>query len=143
MSGISMEKSLIIFKPDCVQKKLVGTVLTRFEQAGFRILACKMLQLQPELLRKHYSHIADKPFYPGLEAFMGSHPVIAMALEGDNAIARIREMLGATDSRKANKGTIRADFGVDNQVNILHASDSVENGLLEISRFFKPEEIFA
>jgi len=137
-----MEKSLIIFKPDCVQKKHVGTVLARFEAAGFDIIASKMTRLQPALLRQHYSHIADKPFYPGLEAFMASGPVIVMALKGDNAIARVREMLGATDSRKAAPGTIRADFGVDNQVNILHASDSVENGLLEISRFFKTEELF-
>ncbi len=137
-----MEKTLIIFKPDCVQKKRVGTVLERFERAGFDIIAAKMARLQPALLRQHYAHIADKPFYPGLEAFMGSGPVIVMALKGENAIARVREMLGATDSRKAEKGSIRADFGVDNQVNILHASDSVENGLLEISRFFKPEELF-
>lgn len=138
-----MEKTLILFKPDCMEKKHVGTVLQRFERDGFEIIACKMLKLTPELLRQHYSHIADKPFYPGLEQFMGSAPVIAMALRADNAIARVREMLGATDSRKAAPGTIRADFGVDNQVNILHASDSVENGLLEISRFFKTEEVFA
>jgi nucleoside-diphosphate kinase len=138
-----MEKSLIIFKPDCMEKQLVGTVLNRFERAGFRIIACKMLSLTPELLRQHYSHIADRPFYPALEKFMGSRPVIAMALEGENAIAKVREMLGATDSRKADKGTIRNDFGVDNQINILHASDSPENGLIEIKRFFRDEEVFA
>lgn len=138
-----MEKTLIIFKPDCVQKKHVGTVLARFEKAGFEIIACKMLKLSSPLLRQHYAHIADKPFYPGLEQFMASGPVIAMALRGDNAIARVREMLGATDSRKAAPGTIRADFGVDNQVNILHASDSVENGVAEIGRFFKDDEVFA
>lgn len=139
---MAIEKTLIIFKPDCMQKKLVGTVLDRFERSGFEVVGCKMLRLTSPLLRQHYAHIADKPFYPGLEQFMGSHPVIAMALRGENAIARVREMLGATDSRKAAKGTIRADFGVDNQVNILHASDSVENGLAEISRFFTANELF-
>ena len=138
-----MEKTLIIFKPDCMQKKHVGTILARFEQAGFEVIACKMLRLSSTQLRAHYSHIADKPFYPGLEQFMSSAPVIAMALRGDNAIARVREMLGATDSRKAAPGTIRADFGVDNQINILHASDSPENGLAEIARFFSSEEVFA
>lgn len=138
-----MEKTLIIFKPDCMEKKFVGTVLARFEKAGFDIIACKMLRLTHELLVQHYAHIADKPFYPGLEQFMSSAPVIAMALQGENAIARVREMLGATDSRKAAPGTIRSDFGVDNQVNILHASDSAENGLIEIKRFFKDEEVFA
>ena len=137
-----MEKTLIIFKPDCIHKKHVGTVLQRFERAGFEIVACKMLRLSSPLLRQHSAHIADKPFYPGLEQFMSSGPVIAMALRGENAIARVREMLGATDSRKAAPGTIRADYGVDNQVNILHASDSVENGLAEIARFFTRDEVF-
>ena len=138
-----MEKTLIIFKPDCVQKKLVGTVLDRFERAGFTIGACKMMQLTPAVLAEHYAHIADKPFYPPLLEFMLSSPVVVMALQGEDAVARVRAMLGPTDSRKAEKGTIRGDFGTDGRVNILHASDSPENGLAEIARFFKPEEVLA
>lgn len=138
-----MEKTLIIFKPDCVQNKLVGTVLDRFERAGFTIVACKMMQLTPAVLAEHYAHIADKPFYPPLVEFMLSSPVVVMALQGEDAVARVRAMLGPTDSRKAEKGTIRGDFGTDGRVNILHASDSPENGLAEIARFFKPEEVLA
>ena len=138
-----MEKTLIIFKPDCVQKKLVGTVLDRVERAGFTIVACKMMQLTPAVLAEHYAHIADKPFYPPLLEFMLSSPVVVMALQGEDAVARVRAMLGPTDSRKAEKGTIRGDFGTDGRVNILHASDSPENGLAEIARFFKPEEVLA
>ena len=138
-----MEKTLIIFKPDCVQKKLVGTVLDRFERAGFTIVACKMMRLTPALLAEHYAHIADKPYYPPLVEFMLSSPVVVMALQGEDAVARVRAMLGPTDSRKAEKGTIRGDFGTDGRVNILHASDSPENGLAEIARFFKPEEVLA
>jgi len=138
-----MEKTLIIFKPDCMQKKLVGTVLDRFERAEFTIVACKMLRLTPALLAEHYAHVADKPFYPPLREFMMSGSVIAMALQGEDAVARVRAMLGPTDSRKAAKGTIRGDFGTDGRINILHASDSPENGLKEVARFFKPEEVFA
>ncbi len=137
-----MEKTLIIFKPDCMEKQLVGTVLDRFERAGFKIVASKMLLCTPALLREHYAHIADQPFYPALEQFMSSGPVIAMALQGDKVITRVRELLGPTDSRKAPKGTIRGDFGTDGRVNILHASDSPENGRIEIARFFKPSEVF-
>jgi nucleoside-diphosphate kinase len=137
-----MQRTLIIFKPDCMEKKLVGTVLDRFERADFTILGIKMTRLTPELLREHYAHVADRPFYPNLEHFMNSRPVIVMALEGKGAIGRVREMLGPTDATKAPKGTIRGDFGTGSTVNVVHASDSVENGRIEIARFFKPEEIF-
>ena len=126
-----------------MQKKLVGTVLDRFERAGFTIVACKMMRLTPALLAEHYAHIADKPYYPPLVEFMLSSPVVVMALQGEDAVARVRAMLGPTDSRKAEKGTIRGDFGTDGRVNILHASDSPDNGLAEIARFFKPEEVLA
>ncbi|MDR2674640.1 MAG: nucleoside-diphosphate kinase [Opitutaceae bacterium] len=133
---------MIIFKPDCMEKKLAGTVLDRFERAGFTILGIKMMRLAPELLREHYAHVADMPFYPALERFMSSRPVIVMALEGRDVVARVREMLGPTDATKAPKGTIRGDFGTSSTVNVVHASDSVENGAIEIARFFKPGEIF-
>lgn len=142
MVGWLMQKTLIIYKPDCIAKKYVGNVLVRFVQAGFEIVGCKMIRLTPELLREHYAHIADRPFYPPLEAFMLSSPVIVMALRGENVVAHVREMLGPTDSRKAPKGTIRGDFGTDSMTNVVHASDSVENAQIELARFFKPEEIF-
>jgi nucleoside-diphosphate kinase len=121
----------------------VGNVLERFENAGFKILGCKMGRLNAPLLREHYAHVASKPFYPPLEAFMLSAPVIMMALQGEGVIGKVREMLGPTDSRKAAKGTIRGDFGTDNCVNILHASDGEESARAEIARFFKPDELFA
>jgi nucleoside-diphosphate kinase len=138
-----MERTFIIFKPDCMEKKLVGTVLARFEQAGFDVIGCKMMRLSPALLRVHYAHVADKSFYPEIEKFMSSRPVIAMALEGDNIVQRVRDLLGPTDSRKAAKGTIRGDFGTEMMKNVVHASDSVENGRAEIARFFRADEIFA
>ncbi|AWI09434.1 nucleoside-diphosphate kinase [Ereboglobus luteus] len=137
-----MQRTFIIFKPDCLDKKLVGTVLARFEQAGFSIIGCKMMILTPALLRVHYAHVTHFPFYPKLEQFMSSRPVVAVALQGENVIARVREMLGPTDSSKAPKGTIRGDFGESGMINVVHASDSVENAEIEIKRFFKPEEVF-
>ena len=138
-----MEKTFIIFKPDCMEKRLVGTVLARFESAGFEVIGCKMTRLTPGLLRTHYAHVADKPFYPEIEAFMSSRPVIVMALQGKDIVQKVRDLLGPTDSRKAAKGTIRGDFGTEMMKNVVHASDSVENGKAEIARFFKPDEIFA
>lgn len=138
-----MEKSFIIFKPDCIGKGLVGTVLNRFEQAGFQIAACKMAQLDPALLRTHYAHIADKPFFPEVERFMGSRPVILMVLQGENVIERVRELLGPTDSAKAAKGTIRGDFGEDVMQNICHASDGPETAAAEIERFFERGEVYS
>lgn len=139
---IYMEKTLIIFKPDCMEKRIVGTVLARFEAAGFDVIGCKMMSLTPALLRDHYAHVANKPFYPEIEQFMHSRPVIVVALRGANIVQKVRDLLGPTDSRKAAKGTIRGDFGLDMMKNIVHASDSVENGQIEIARFFKTDEIF-
>ena len=138
-----METTFIIYKPDCLEKKHVGAVLDRFEKAGFEVVGCKMEKLSTSLLREHYAHVADRPFYPALEAFMQSRPVIMMALRGENVVARVRELLGPTDSKKAAKGTIRGDFGTDVTVNVTHASDSVENAKIELARFFRPSELFA
>lgn len=138
-----MQKTLIIFKPDCMEKRHVGAVTDRFEKAGFTIIGCKMIRLTPALLRDHYAHVASKPFYPDIEKFMSSRPVVVMALQGADVVAKVRDLLGPTDSRKAAKGTIRGDFGADMMVNVVHASDSEENGRVEIARFFKPEEVFA
>ena len=138
-----MQRTLIIFKPDCMQQRHVGNVLDRFEKAGFTIVGCKMTRLTPALLREHYAHVADKPFYPEIEAFMSSQPVIVMALQGDQVVQKVRDLLGPTDSRKAAKGTIRGDFGTEMMKNVVHASDSVENAKTELARFFRPNEIFA
>jgi len=138
-----MEKTFIILKPDAMEKRLVGTILARFEAAGFDVVACKMGRLFPALLREHYAHVASKPFYPEIEAFMSRRPVVMLALQGDNVVQRVRDLLGPTDSRKAPKGTIRGDFGTDMMVNVAHASDSVENARAELARFFRPEEILA
>ena len=141
-----MERTLILLKPDTVQKNICGKVIARFEDAGFRIVGCKMMELSSEFLREHYAHIADKPFYPSVEEFMQSAPVIAMVLEGKDVINRVREMLGVTDSAQAAPGTIRAEWGnKDSQnskmKNIAHASDSKEAAEAEVKRFFKAEEL--
>ncbi len=120
----------------------VGNVLNRFETAGFTIVGAKMMRLTPALLREHYAHVADKPFYPEIEAFMSSRPVIVMALQGDNIVQKVRDLLGPTDSRKAAKGTIRGDFGTEMMKNVVHASDSDNNAKLELARFFKAGELF-
>jgi len=138
-----MEKTLIIFKPDCIEKKHVGNVLQRFENAGFSIVGCKMTQLTPKILREHYAHVASMPFYPEIETFMSSRPVIVLALEGASVVSKVRDLLGPTDSRKAPKGTIRGDFGTEMMMNVVHASDSVENAQTELARFFGPGEIFS
>ena len=132
-----MQKTLILLKPDAIQGGFCGKVITRFEEAGFKIIGCKMVQLTPNILREHYAHLLDKPFYGAIEKFMSSTPVIAMVLEGENVIDRAREMLGATDSRKAAEGTIRRELGRDTMVNVAHASDSAETAFREIRRFFK------
>jgi nucleoside-diphosphate kinase len=136
-----MQRTLIIFKPDCMDQQHVGNVIDRFEKAGFTIIGCKLTRLAPALLREHYAHVADRPFYPRLEAFMGSRPVLVMGLEGDDVVQRVRDLLGPTDSKKAAKGTIRGDFGTDTTVNVLHASDSEANGRIELARFFRPDEL--
>lgn len=144
---MSLETSLILFKPDAVTKNIVGTVLARFEAERFRIRGIKMLALSDEILAEHYSHIADKPFFPSVRGFMQESPVIALALEGDNVIARVRDLLGPTDSKAAAAGTIRGDFGDKEgdakMRNVCHASDSTEAAADELKRFFKDGEIFA
>jgi nucleoside-diphosphate kinase len=137
-----MQKTFVILKPDCMAQRHAGNVIDRFEKAGFTIVGCKMMRLSPAKLREHYAHVAAKPFYPEIEQFMSSRPVIAMALEGENIVQKVRDLLGPTDSRKAAKGTIRGDFGTEMMQNVVHASDSDENAKLELARFFSPDEIF-
>ena len=139
---MKIETTLIILKPDCIEKKLQGEVIRRFNEQKFDIVACKMMRLTEPLLREHYAHLVNLPFFPEILSFMQSEPVIVLALRGENAIAKVRELLGPTDSTIAPKGTIRGDFGTDKMRNIAHASDSEENAKKELGRFFKTEELF-
>ncbi|MEZ5299574.1 MAG: nucleoside-diphosphate kinase [Verrucomicrobiales bacterium] len=139
---MATETTLILFKPDCVAKALCGEVLKRFEAEGFKIRGLKMLRLTDELLKEHYAHIAERPFFPEVVGFMQESPVVALALEGDDVIARVRELLGPTDSTKAPAGTIRGDFGENSMKNICHASDSTEAAAAEVKRFFAEGEVF-
>ena len=119
-----------------MKKNLMGSVLSRFESAGFSVAGCKMMQLESSVLREHYAHIADRPFFPEIEAFMASEPVVAMILQGEGVIEKVRELLGPTDSTQAPAGTIRGDFGETVMINVVHASDSPEAAEAEIKRFF-------
>jgi nucleoside-diphosphate kinase len=138
-----MEKTLIILKPDAFTKCKVGATISRFEQAGFNVIGAKMMQLESPKLREHYAHIADKPFFPEIEEFMSSRPVIVLALEGDGVIDRVRLLVGPTNSKQAPAGTIRGDWGTDVMRNIAHASDSPEAAEAELKRFFDDGEVFA
>lgn len=131
-----MEKTLILLKPDCVKRRLIGQVLARFERKGLRVAGMKLMQITEELAAKHYSDHTERPFYPGLVKFMTSDPVVAMVLEGPKAIEVCRSLMGATFGFKANPGTIRGDFGISNQFNLVHGSDGPEAAEKEIGLFF-------
>jgi len=138
-----MQKTLILLKPDCVQRRLVGSVVQRFEQKGLRLTALKLVQADRTLAEKHYAVHAGKPFYESLLQFLTSGPTVALVLEGREAVAVARSMIGLTDGAKAPPGTIRGDFAISVQNNLIHGSDSTENAALEIAIWFKPEEILA
>ncbi len=140
---MATETTLILFKPDCVQKNISGNVLARFLAKGLSIRGIKMMTLSNEILTEHYSHVADKPFFPEIVAFMQQSPVIALALEGENAISVVRDLLGPTNSAVAPEGTIRGDLGENMMVNVCHASDSPEAAADELKRFFSASEVFA
>lgn len=136
------EKTLVLIKPDGVQRGLIGEVMKRFERKGLKLLGLKMMSLDEALLREHYAHIADKPFFPGVSDFMRSSPVIAMCWEGLEVVQAVRLLCGITKSRAAEAGSIRGDFAMSVACNVIHASDSVETAMKEVPRFFKPDEIF-
>ncbi len=131
-----MEETLIILKPDCMTNRVAGEVISRFEKAGFEIVASKITQLDGAILREHYAHVADLPFFPQIEAFMSSRTVMPMILSGEDVIAKVRDLLGPTNSQEAPKGTIRGDLGTDMMRNVVHASDSPETAAAEKKRFF-------
>lgn len=138
-----MERTLILVKPDGVQRGLVGEVLKRFEQKGLKLIGLKMMSLSEAVLREHYAHIASKPFYPGVEEFMMKNPVVAMCVEGVQCVDAVRLLCGITKAREADAGTIRGDFAMSVACNVVHASDSVENAEKEVKRFFNADELFA
>lgn len=131
-----MEQTYIMLKPDCMQRGLVGEVIRRIEQKGYRIVEAKTMLLDETILKEHYAHIADKPFFPETVEYMTSGPVLAMIIEGENAIAGMRALMGATKFEDAKAGTIRGDFASSTTYNIIHGSDSKENAAVEIKRFF-------
>lgn len=137
-----MEQTLVILKPSAVERGLMGEVISRFEKKGLIISGMKMIQLTDAVLSEHYSHLVDRPFFPSLKRSMMSSPVVVMCVKGVDAVAVVRAMTGATNARNATPGTIRGDFSMSGQQNIIHASDSVENAKIELDRFFKAEEIF-
>src|SRR5205809_539951 len=136
-----MERTLIILKPDAVQRGLCGEIITRFEKKGLQVVGMKMMKIPTQLAETHYEPHKGKPFYPGLVRFMTSSPVVVLALAGKDAIAISRKMMGATFGSKAEPGTIRGDFGVSNSFNLIHGSDSPESAARELNLFFKPEEL--
>jgi nucleoside-diphosphate kinase len=131
-----MERTLILLKPDCLENKIAGKVISRFEEKNYQVVATRMIQLDEALLHEHYAHVADLPFFPEIAAFMSSRPVLALILEGESVVQGVRDLLGPTDSTTAPKGTIRGDLGTDRMRNVVHASDSPENAQIEIDRFF-------
>ena len=136
------QQTFIIIKPGAIQRALVGDIITRYQRKGLQIVALKMMQLSEPLLREHYAHLVDRPFFPDLLRSMMAAPVIVAVLQGNDAIEVVRTLSGATNCRKALPGTIRGDFGMSSQENIVHSSDSPENAAAEIARFFSPGEIF-
>jgi nucleoside-diphosphate kinase len=137
-----MERTLVIAKPDAVQRGLVGEIIARLERKGLKLIGLKMMGLQSELLQEHYAEHLEKPFYAGLEEFMKSSPVVAMAWEGFECVNSVRLLVGATNPRTAEAGTIRGDFSMGTGRNLIHASDSKESGEREVALFFGDGELF-
>lgn len=137
-----MQQTLVILKPSAMQRALAGKVIDRFQQKGLQIVALKMIRFDEALCRKHYSHLTDKPFFPEIVASMTACPVLVMVLQGTDAISVVRLMTGPTNGREAAPGTIRGDYAMSNQENIIHASSSEEDAAAEVARFFTPDEIF-
>lgn len=138
---MAIERTLILVKPDAVQRRLVGEIVGRIEKRGLKIIGLKMLRVSPELSKRHYAEHVNKPFYPSLEQFITSGPVVALVAEGPEAITVVRGMMGPTNGRQAAPGTIRGDFGLSRQMNLIHGSDGPEAAKKEIDVYFRPEEL--
>jgi nucleoside-diphosphate kinase len=137
-----MDRSLVLIKPDAIQRALAGQIISRLERKGLKIIAMKILHMDKDLAQRHYAIHKGKPFFDDLVSFITSSPLIAVVLQGENAVQIIRQMMGETDPAKASSGTIRGDFGIDIGRNLVHGSDSPENARREIDLFFSAEEIF-
>lgn len=137
-----MEQTFVLLKPDAVQRGLLGRVISRLEEKGLQLVGMKMVQLEDGLLDEHYAHLKDKPFFAGIKTFMKSAPCVACVWQGKEAVEVVRQLCGVTNSRKAAPGTIRGDFGLSVQANLVHASDSLETAKSEVKRFFKKDELF-
>src|SRR5881396_2812692 len=137
-----MERTLILIKPDAIQRALIGKIITRFEEKGLKLAGIKLLKLTDALLNEHYSHLADKPFFGGTKRFMQLTPVIAICLEGLDCVETTRRLCGITKAREAAPGTIRGDWAMSVQANLVHASDSLETAKAEVARFFEAAELF-
>jgi len=137
-----VERTLVLIKPDAIQRGLIGRILARFEEKGLKVAGIKFMRLNDELLNEHYSHLLDKPFFGGTKRFMQSTPVVAICLEGVDTVETVRRLCGITKSREAAPGTIRGDFAMSVQANLVHASDSVETAKSEVARFFNDAELF-
>lgn len=136
-----METTLILLKPDTIQRGLIGQIVSRFENKGLKIIGMKMMTLTDEIVSEHYDFLADKPFFPGIKAYMTSAPVVAMVLAGSDVVKTVRNLTGATNPSDALPGSIRGDFALTIDANIIHASDSRETAAIELKRFFKDGEI--
>lgn len=136
------EKTLVLIKPDAIQRGLIGEIVSRFERKGLKLVGCKMMALDEALLRQHYAHLADKPFFGGLAQFMQSSPVVVMCWEGLEVVNAVRLLCGITKARDAEAGSIRGDLAMSVACNVVHASDSVENAEKEVARFFKKDDMF-
>lgn len=136
-----MERTLVLLKPDCVQRRLMGRIISRFEDKGLNIIGMKMIRVTPELARKHYAEHVQKAWYPSLEEFITAAPIVAMVVEGPEAIRVVRDMVGVTNALNAAPGTIRGDFGCSRQMNLIHASDGPESAARELAIFFREEEL--
>ncbi|MEK7612379.1 MAG: nucleoside-diphosphate kinase [Patescibacteria group bacterium] len=137
------EKTLVLIKPDALQRALLGEILHRFERKGLKVIGLKMMQMDDVLAMAHYGKYADKPFFEGLKKYMASSPIVAIALSGLRAVSVVRTLVGSTKGYEAAPGTIRGDFGMSMQSNLVHASDAAENPEEEVARFFTSEELFA
>lgn len=137
-----MERTLVLLKPDAVQRDLVGEIISRLERKGLKLIGLKMMPLSSSLLDEHYSHLAGRPFFPEIRSFMQLTPVVACCWEGTDCVNTVRQICGVTKAREAAPGTIRGDLAMSVQDNLIHCSDSLETASAEIERFFKPEELF-
>jgi nucleoside-diphosphate kinase len=139
---MAVERTLVLIKPDAVQRRLTGRILGRLEEKGLKLVGLKQIRVTPELSKRHYAEHVSKPFYPTLEEFITSGPVVAVCVEGPEAVSVVRTLMGPTNGRQAPPGTIRGDYGLSRQMNLIHGSDGPDAAKREIGLYFTPDELF-